>query len=287
MRYGVTLPNFGIGADPRIRADLAREAEQAGWEAVFVWDAIPFRVVDEPEPGEASGQGWDAWIGLTAAALATERVLLGTMITPLAWRKPWQVAFQSLSLDQLSGGRFVLPVGLGALHDGRAPWGEEADRRVRAEMLDEGLAILEGLWTGEAFGFTGRHFRMDPIRMLPRPVRQPRIPIWVVGAWPRPKSMGRAVRYDGILPNFVPGDGRSHGDFTPDDMRAMVEWIRRRRPEPFQVVWEGDSDGPATVRPWAEAGATWWLEATWTVGHAPADVGPIRERIQAGPPRLY
>lgn len=291
MRYGVTLPNAGLHGDPHLLVDLAREAEGCGWDGVFLWDT-PY--VSDPSPGV--GRVAEAWVSLAAMAMRTERVLLGTMITPLAWRRPWLVARQAVTLDHLSGGRFVLPIGLGYVPDEGSEFAEEGDRKVRARMLDEGLEILRRCFRGDRFSFDGEHYRIGEVAFEPRALQEPRLPVWVVGAWPRdasmwPKrrSMRRALAWDGILPNVM--DRSGHVQATPDDLRAMTDWIRDQRTEPFEVVWEGNSGtdrGAAVERvaEWAEAGATWWLEAAWEpVYRHPGDAERVRERFRRGPPR--
>jgi alkanesulfonate monooxygenase SsuD/methylene tetrahydromethanopterin reductase-like flavin-dependent oxidoreductase (luciferase family) len=273
MRYGFVLPF----CQPRLVADAAVAAERAGWDGIYVWEGL---------------YNWDAWVSLAAAATLTERIRLGTMLTPLSRRKPWELAGQALSLDHLSGGRITLSVGLGAVETGFAAYGEETDRRRRAELLDEGLDIVTGLWAGQPFRYEGAHYRLEPNDFLtpPPPVQRPRIPIWVVGAWPRPKSMARVLRYDGILPNVFGPDGRPR-DAGAEDTRDMVRWIAERRPPdagPFDVVIEGQTppgEGADTVRPWIEAGATWWIEGLWGAQGQPDEVDRVTERLLAGPPR--
>lgn len=184
-----------------------------------------------------------------------------------------------MTLDRLSGGRLVLPVGLGALDDGAfGNVGEATDARVRAEMLDESLAILEGLWTGEAFGFEGRHYRFGPMTFRPTPIQRPRIPIWVVGAWPKERSVRRALRYDGIMPQTA----------DPAAIRELLAFIGRERPSAagkLDIIVEGttrDAHDTTTVQALADAGATWWIESDWTA----ATVDPLRRRIAAGPPQI-
>lgn len=293
MKYGVTLPNLGVGDDPRILADMAREAEDAGWDGVFVWDA-PYMPVDYSQELRAVHE---AWIALALMAERTERVVLGTLITPLAWRIPWLVARQALTLDRLSGGRFVLSVGLGHVEGDRTPFGDETDRRARARMLDEALEVMAGLWSGEAFSFDGKHYSVENMGFLPRPIRSLRLPVWVVGAWhrdpsawPLKRSLRRALRWHGVLP-FIFGT-EANTQATPDDLRVMTEWIAGERSEPIDIVWEavslkGDGTGAAdVVRPWAEAGATWWLEAVWwEMYRKPGDPSEMRRLINLGPPR--
>ncbi len=192
---------------------------------------------------------------------------MGTMLTPLSRRRPWKVARETATLDHLSNGRLVLPVGLGALDDaGFGRVGEATDRKVRAELLDESLDIITGLWSGKPFSYVGKHYKVEEMTFLPAPVQQPRIPIWVVGAWPHMKSMRRVLRYDGLLPAKMDPDG-SFAQVTPDDIRVVREFVERERPSttPFDIIWEGETPGDnpgkaaAIVRPYAEAGATWWL----------------------------
>jgi hypothetical protein len=276
MQYGFIIPR----GDLRTIIEQAVAAEAAGWDGVFYWDGIYI---------ESMGPMYDPWVTLAAMAMRTERVRLGAVLTPVSRRRPWKLARETVTLDHLSGGRLVLPVGLGALEDGGfGKVGEPTDRKTRAELLDEGLAVLTGLWSGEPFSFHGAHYQVEEMTFLPPPVQQPRIPIWVVGAWPRPKSMDRALRYDGLLPAKVNADGTA-GEVTPADLVAMREYIAAHRTAstPFDILWEGETPGDdparaaALVRPWAEAGATWWMESRWTT----EDVAAVMARIRQGPPR--
>lgn len=276
MKYGFVMP-YG---DARAAGELAVELEQAGWDGLFVWEAV---------------WGFDAWILLAAAAMRTERLRLGTMITPLARMRPWKLASETVTLDHLSNGRVILSVGLGAIDTGWAAFGEPTDRKMRAELLDEGLAILTGLWAGQPFAFDGQHYHISPLDFLPPPppVQQPRIPIWVVGAWPHPKSMRRALAYDGLLPNVIGADGKARAPSVAE-VREIREAIRAQRSDqaPYDLVIEGTTPGDdaaaaaAQVRPWAEAGATWWIEALWDAQDGPDGQARVRQRARQGPPRL-
>jgi hypothetical protein len=278
VRYGLIIPRGEI----REIAELAHEAEVAGWDGVFYWDGIFIEGVTEV---------YDPWVVLAAMAMRTERVRLGAMLTPPARRRPWKLARETTSVDRLSNGRLILPVGLGTLDDGGfTRVGEPTDRRTRAERLDESLAILTGLWSGEPFAYNGQHYQMDAMTFLPTPVQRPRIPIWVVGAWPRTKSMTRALRYDGVIPHKLNPDG-SMGEIAPADIADMRAFITQQRMEatPYDIVWEGRTPGDdpaaaaAIVRPFVEAGITWWIEAMWS---APNELTDIRARIHQGPPRV-
>lgn len=268
MKYGFLVTT----GEPRTVAELAAECESAGWDGVFYWDGV---AIGETEI-------YDPWVVMAAMAMRTTRVRLGAIVTPPSRRRPWKLARETMTLDRLSHGRLVLPVGLGALDDGAfGNVGEPTATRTRAEMLDESLAILEGLWSGEAYAHAGRHYRFGPMTFRPTPVQQPRIPIWVVGAWPSERSVRRTLRYDGILPQTN----------DPDQIRAIAAFAARERPadlrgRPFDIVVEGTTSvetelAVAVVRPLAEAGATWWIEADWNG----ATVDSLRRRIQDGPPR--
>jgi hypothetical protein len=282
MRYAITLPN--IDYDARIIADLAVDAEEAGWDGMFVWDCINMR--NQP--------AHDPWMILAAIAARTERIRFGPLITPLSRRRPWKVAREAVTLDHLSHGRFILPVGLGEINDGGfSSVGEELDRKKRAQMLDESLDILDGLWSGEPFSYDGEHYHMKEMTFLPKPVQSPRIPIWVVGAWQRKKSMQRALRYDGIIPAKMDADG-SFAEMTSDDLRAMKAYIEEQRTltTPFDIVMEGETPGDdaekaaSIVQPLADAGVTWWLEAVWKMPETEGGAEGMRRRIKQGPPRV-
>jgi alkanesulfonate monooxygenase SsuD/methylene tetrahydromethanopterin reductase-like flavin-dependent oxidoreductase (luciferase family) len=277
MKAGVLIT--GGPADEQVA--LARAADDAGWDGVFTFDGI--HVGDDIEIH-------DPFALLAAFAVATSHVRLGAIVHPLARRKPWEVARQATTIDRLSGGRLVLPVGLGAVDDaGFSRVGEVTDRRIRAERLDESLEILTGLWRGEPFGYEGRHYRFEPMAFRPTPVQRPRVPIWVVGLWGSERSMRRVVRYDGYLPNLPPDQGGGPGaEVAPRTVRAMRDWLDQRGGDrPIDLVIDGTTSATdqAAARDrlssLAEAGATWWIETDWTTL---GDVAALRARIDAGPP---
>jgi alkanesulfonate monooxygenase SsuD/methylene tetrahydromethanopterin reductase-like flavin-dependent oxidoreductase (luciferase family) len=276
MRYGFVLPGGSAGE----QLQQAVLADAAGWDGVFVWEAA---------------YGIDAWTLLAAMAQRTEHVRLGTMLTPLPWRRPWKVASQALTLDQLSGGRAILAVGLGAVDDALGHTGDETDRRVRAELMDEGIDLIHGLWRGE-LRYAGSRYDIDlsarsDIAAVAKPVQKPRIPIWVVGAWPRPKSMRRVLRCDGVLPNFIDAEG--FRPLKPADVRDIAAWLAQHgAPAAFDIVVEGETPGDnpdaaaAIASEWADAGATWWLETRWALADgADERAKEVERRLRAGPPR--
>jgi alkanesulfonate monooxygenase SsuD/methylene tetrahydromethanopterin reductase-like flavin-dependent oxidoreductase (luciferase family) len=272
MKYGFVFP----GGTVHEALEFGQAAEQAGWDGFFVWDPV---------------WGLDAWVTLAAVAMRTERIRLGTMITPVSRRRPWKLAGEAATLDQLSGGRVILAVGLGAVDTGFEQFGEVTDRKQRAELLDEGLDIITGLWAGQPFNYTGKHYtvRETTFAVPQPPVQKPRIPIWVVGAWPRARSMRRALRYDGLLPAHMVAQGKFE-PVTPEVLREISAYAAQHRAGdgPYDIIVEGETPGDdaqeaaSIVTPLAEAGATWWLEAMWT---APT-LDHVRERLRQGPPAV-
>ena len=266
MRHGVFTPNFGTFCNPRSLRDLAAIAEAAGWDGWFLWDHIVYR--------DPLLEVNDPWVALAAMATATERLRLGPLVTPLARRRPWKLAREAVTLDQLSGGRTVLGVGLGSptTPEFRA-FNEEADPRRRGAMLDEALDLLVAIWSGEPVHHTGTHYRVDGVRFLPRPVSRPRIPIWVAVVWPHRRPLARAARWDGVFPL----------ELTPPDLRALLRDVgehRRGPATPFDVVVVAtDQHAPAE---WAAAGATWLLHRF----EADADPEQVRRALAAGPPKV-
>lgn len=274
MKYGFVVSS----GTPLDAIDLAQELERAGWDGFFTWDCIAIETNTSHDP----------WALLGAAAVKTSTITLGAMLSPLSRRRPWKVARETVTVDHLSQGRLVLPVGLGALDDGgfSKVHPEVTDRRERAALLDETLAILDAAWTGEPVWFDGTHYQVDGVSFLPKPIQQPRIPVWVVGAWPSTKSMGRAARWDGLLLSLRDSDVPP----TPDQVREILAWVGKQQngDAPFDVILEGVSPGDdrdaalAQLAPYADAGVTWWIESRW---EAPNDVESLRERIRQGPPR--
>ncbi len=271
------MPNFGSYSNVRELAELARDAEAAGWDGFFLWDHI--------SPAASPGAEFaDPWMALTAVALATERMRIGTMITPLPRRRPWVLARQVATLDRISNGRVTLGVGIGYPPEEYTMFGEDGDERVRADKLDEGLEVLTGLLSGEAFRFEGEHYTVEEGSFLPASV-QAHVPIWVAGMWPNHRPMRRAARWDGAFP--IRSDLQP---LTPDEVREIVAYVRKHRdsPEPFELVLSGESAGDspfALKHPLAEydaAGATWWLE---TLTDWRGTVTAMREYVRAGPPK--
>jgi alkanesulfonate monooxygenase SsuD/methylene tetrahydromethanopterin reductase-like flavin-dependent oxidoreductase (luciferase family) len=289
MRFGISLPPFADFAHPQFLADAARRAENAGWDAFFIWDHVFFDPTFHPNA--------DPGLGLAAAACQTSKIRLGTMISPLARRRPWIVARQTASLDQLSDGRLTLGVGLGdPVQWDFGFFNEPTDAKTRAAMLDEALTILNGLWTGKPYHFDGQHYHLKEVTFQPTPVQSPRIPIWVGGNWPNKAPMRRAARFDGFYPI------KWEGGMKPDDWREALAYIRQHRTidTPFDAVHGGAAPeaqwhNPASIiEPFAEAGVTWWIEdvspwrfgADWEKVWQPEDTPRMIDLIRQGPPRF-
>ncbi len=275
LKFGVALP-YGSA---RSAVNLAKLAEENGWEGVFLGDAI-----------------WceDPMAALAAAAVSTHTIRLGTMLIPAPLRRPWKIASEALAVDQLSEGRMILGLGAGAVWMGwQAFPGEPTDTKLRAEMLDETLDILTLLFQRKQVDYPGKHFplkltNLDPAYYPPAPVQQPRIPLWVPGLWPRKKSMRRVLKADGIFPERLDTEGKSQA-VTPEDVREMVAYIRVNRTlsTPFDVVASGKTGGMSlqeqvdTLTAWKGAGATWWVETLFEL-----DEQNAAERIRQGMPKV-
>ena len=271
MRHAINLPNFGPFGNPRLMAELAVEAEAAGWDGFFIWDHVMW-VAPNNEPVA------EPWVTLGAMAMATERIRLGPMVTPLPRRRPWQVARQAATLDQLSNGRAVLGVGIGGDWFGDySRFGEPPDDRTHGEQLDEALEVIRGLWGAAPFSYAGKHYTVRDTQFLPAPV-QPRIPIWVAGVWPGTKPFRRAAQYDGVAP--IPrGEGTQ---LSPDDIRALKDYIQQHRTatEPFDVVLAGPPLAAEQYAGLADAGVTWYQDGfLWE-----DTVDTVRAHIRRGSP---
>lgn len=279
MRFALDLTTFGSFADPALLADLAVEAEEAGWDGFFLWDHVATTL---------DLLATDAWIALAAAATRTRVIRLGPMVTPLARRRMTKLARETVALDRLSDGRLVLGVGLG-FDDERefAAFGDEGDRVIRARILDESLALLDQLWSGRPVSFAGQHLSVEAAPFLPRPVQRPRIPVWIAGMWPAKRPMRRAASWDGACPQKA-GAGFEY-QMTPAEMASVGRFIggERTADGPFDLVHTGLLSGDRAadlelVRSYERVGVSWWLEHIYP---GRLTVAQTRELIRLGPPR--
>ncbi|MFI9605083.1 LLM class flavin-dependent oxidoreductase [Streptomyces sp. NPDC052043] len=287
MQYSVCVPNFGEFAEPEVFAEAARRTEEAGWDALLVWDHVV-------EQKNLRREVADPWILLTAAALATCRIRLGTAITPVARRRPAKLAREVTTLDRLTGGRMVLGAGLGApVADEYGSFGDTTDPRMLAERLDEGLHALDLLWSGEPVTYRGNQITIDDVVFRPTPAQRPRVPIWVGGFWPNKAPMRRAARWDGAIPVMAGVEAARPPGVS--NVRELVLFLRACRAghgladQRFDIVIGGMSPagtaGRDLVGPLADAGVTWWDERMpW--GDDLERAEPILRRIEQGPPRI-
>jgi alkanesulfonate monooxygenase SsuD/methylene tetrahydromethanopterin reductase-like flavin-dependent oxidoreductase (luciferase family) len=273
VRFGIDLAPAGECGDPRSLAELAALAERSGWDGVFLEDYFV----------HPSGvDSYDPWAALAVIALATSRIRLGTMVTPLPARAPWQVASQAVTVDHLSAGRLILGEGSGYPESVDVKGlGGPPELRVRAQMLDEGLQLVDALWSGRRVDHRGSHYRLDGVTLMPRPVQRPRIPIWVGGQLTRHGPRERALRYDGAcLYRAKPPDWE---DLAP----GQVAELRRDSRDGFEIAVGGRErrEDETAERDYigaiAAAGATWWHE--YLPPATPLE--EVRRHIHGGPLR--
>lgn len=273
MRFAINLPAFNAFADARVLAELAHEAEEAGWDGFFLWDHL------QTLP---NGPVADPWVVLSAIAMRTERIRIGTLVTPLPRRRPWKFARETVTLDRLSNGRLIVGVGIGGdWWNEYSAFGEPADDKTHGAMLDEALEVLVGLWSGEPFSYQGNYYTVRDVQFLPTPVQSPRIPIWVPSASQKKTPLRRAARWDGFCPI------QENGTVPPEGVREMLATIEEYRAssEPLDVALPGfvgntpAEEATELLRRYVEAGVTWWQE-----GFMPHDtVEAVRARIHQGP----
>ena len=273
MKFAFNVQNFAPFDDVHRVVELAKEAEAGGWDGFFLWDHIHWNGPPMLDP----------WVVLAAIATATERIRIGALVTPLARRRPWKLARETITLDHLSRGRLIVGVGLGfPAEEEFARLGEEADERLRAEKLDEGLDILTGLWSGAPFSYQGEHYQLDKVTFLPKPVQE-RIPVWVAGMWPSKRPFRRAARYDGVLPLMVQASGEPTL-LTPEDLATVVAYVRQHRDSdtPFDValgaiIPPDPAQARDIINAYAAAGATWLIDS-------PPNPDALSARLRAGVP---
>ncbi len=286
MQYGLYLPNFAPWGSARAIADLAHTAETAGWDGLFMWDDCAGFDVEMVDP----------WVALTAAAMTTQYIRLGALITPLPRRRPWKFVRETVSIDHLSNGRLVVGVGSGGGDAEWADFGEERNAKVRGDMLDEALEVVTGLWTGQPFSHSGKHYHVQGAHFLPACRQQPRIPIWVGGIWPHKRPQARMAQWDGMFPLFFSAQTAAEALGQFKECVATVQAMRTNS-NPFDIIALGATplgqpvESAQILQPYADAGATWWLEsiAPLRMGRPGDETWSLEQllaRVRQGPPRL-
>ncbi|MBI2539564.1 MAG: LLM class F420-dependent oxidoreductase [Deltaproteobacteria bacterium] len=229
MKFGVFLPISGRAAGPATLAQAARQAETLGYHSVWAADriVIPWEI-KTPYP-YSEGQSFivppdrpflEPLTCLAFLAGCTEKVILGISVLVLPYRHPLYWAKIATTIDHLSRGRLILGVGVGWMAEEFAALG--VSFKERGDLSDEQLRLLQVLWKEERIRFEGRHYRVDDIAFQPKPLQQPRIPLWVGGEGARAQM--RAARYgDAWFPYFV--------RITPAELARRFENVRRRATE--------------------------------------------------------
>ena len=278
MKFGIYSPNFGkTFGNPKLVTKLAVEAEKSGWDGFFLWDHIVS--VEEGFPDTV-----DPFIALTSVAENTERIHLGTTVTPLPRRRPWKLARETVTLDILSEGRLILGIGLGGSGE-NSLMNEEANLVSMAKMADEQLEILNGLWSGEEFSYSGEYYKIDKVIFRPKTVQKPRIKMWGAGTWPKKGPFQRAAKLDGVVP--LSRDYRI--PLTPDDYRDMVAYLENNGMQyPYDVVkisFDSTKSGEKSeaINAFKDVGVNWWLElvSDWNGSYE-----KIRDIILQGPTEI-
>jgi alkanesulfonate monooxygenase SsuD/methylene tetrahydromethanopterin reductase-like flavin-dependent oxidoreductase (luciferase family) len=278
VKFGLSLPNHGEYGDVHRIVELAVLAEDTGWDGFFLWDHFARGVAPHMDP----------WIAVSAIASHTERMRLGLLVTPITRRRPWKVVREIVTLDHLSDGRMVLGVGLGDFRGKEfANFSEVADPITRGEMLDEGLDIIAGLQGGDEFRYSGEHYRIKGTIFKPKPIQQPRVPIWVAGKWPNKKPFRRAAQWDGVVP--IHRSRSIKETLTVNEVLEMIEYIQQHRSAdaPFDYCVSGvlpgksPNDDRAIVKSYANVGASWWIEFIYS---ATGSLSKNKQRIRQGPP---
>lgn len=257
MRIGLSIPTFD---EPGPLVELGCVAERHGWDGAFYWH----HTMGTPAfPAPTA----DTWVLLGALAVRTRQIRLGTMVTALPRHQPQEVARQAVTLDRLSEGRLVLGVGLGEPPTEYTALGRSADRRELAARLDESLDVLAGLWTGEPFSHRGSYHTLEDAQFLPRPLQQPRVPVWASAMVRNEHTLGRAARWDGAILGAMTDNGIG---VLPAE--AVAE-VASRPDAPADIVVAAPVG--ADLSAYQEAGATWVVITGW--------LEELRE-IAAGPP---
>lgn len=286
LNYGLYLPNWNVGADATQLVELAVAAEEAGWDGVYFADHLVFPHDNYEGPDRLDFH--DPWVAMAAIAARTGELTLGSWVTPIPRRQPWQLARNLATLDHLSNGRVHLGTGLGIISTNYTPFSLPDEPEVLAERYDEALDIIDGLWRGGPFSYDGEHFTVDEAVMLPTPVQEPRIPVVAGGVWPNKKPIQRGARWDGIAPAWK-GDGILPGDLgePPEEtVRALLAFYHEQTEEPGEIQLPMDPPGASSdyLDICRELGATWVFARDLRDTKYRSNSAMAMDRIRQGPP---
>lgn len=292
VNYGIALPNWEVEGDTERLVEYGVAAEEAGWDGVFLADHLAMG-------GEGGYPDFpDPWITFSGIAARTDDIRLGSWVTPVPRRQPWQLARNLATLDRLSDGRVILGTGLGRAFD-YTTFGTPWSPKQLGAKYDEALDVITGLWTGEPFSYDGEYYTVTDAVMKPTPVQEPRIPIIIGGLWPNKKPFHRGARWDGMIPHYrgdgvIPAEGMESGqsgDVTlperthdPEtEVREMVNYYHGASEATGEVFLPADP--PHASAEWIDfcrdLGAT-WLYSRCLTPESGWDLN--MERIRNGPP---
>jgi alkanesulfonate monooxygenase SsuD/methylene tetrahydromethanopterin reductase-like flavin-dependent oxidoreductase (luciferase family) len=279
MKFGLYLCNYGAYANPEYLKKISIAAEESNWDGIYLWDHI--------NPSKQGVNVIDPWIALAIVACNTSKIRLGTTVTPIPRRRPQKLARETVSIDHLSNGRLTLGVGIGSPpEDEFGYFGEPTNQKIRGEMLDEGLDILEGLWSGEPYKFKGEHYNISkPVRFLPNPIQQPRMPIWTAWFWNYTsyKAFRRAAKYDGCIPIIQKMKDKSRIDVYRDIKNYIEKY--RDISDPFDLVllltYPNSKKLFQEILTEFDGTATWWLQSAYN--WQAKSIEKILENIRRGP----
>lgn len=243
MKFGISTFVTDEGITPRA---LAKAIEERDFDSLFIAEHthIPLsRKSPYPRGGELPRKYYrtlDPFITLTAAAVATERLLLGTGVTLLIERDPIITAKEVASLDLVSGGRMIFGIGVGWNREEMENHG--TDPRTRGKLMNERIQAMIEIWTKDEAEFHGQYVDFDPIGLWPKPVQRPHPPIYVGGG---SRAFDRIVEFgDAWLANGLP----------PDELEPMLDELQEAAGKDVPVTVFNASTNPEDLEAYAGLG---------------------------------
>ena len=283
MKQAIYVPNFGDWGNASSLIRLTKATEAAGFHGLFLWDHINIT-------GAEGLDTIDATVALTLIARESSTLKFGPIVTPIARRRPWKLARELISLDQLSKGRLIFGAGLGEPEELEfSAFGENYSGKVRARRLDEGLEILDSLARGRVTSFSGNYFNLEKVKFKPKAVQAPRFPVWIAATLPYKSGVHRSLDWDGIFPVVMPkNDPMIWENWFPsiEQFRLTVGRIKKDLTDnrSFDFIASGKlgerNTKSCSYSEYEDAGATWWFH--W-VDETPGTFEETIEKVLAGP----